>query len=308
MDLERVHPQLRRMARRAPRMNVESGIARGLARFATRRLMRPARVPGVTVRDVVDGDARLRLYTPQEPSGSGLVWIHGGGMVIGAPRQDDRFCAETAAELGVVIASADYRMAPEHPFPAPQHDCLAVWTWLQRHAEELGVDPARVAVGGGSAGGGLAASIVAALHDAGGPRPAAQWLLYPMLDDRTAARRDLDAIDNFVWNNEANRFGWGALLLGTARPGDDAVPPAASPARRQDLAGLPPTWIGVGDIDLFHDEDVDHARRLEAAGVPVALAVLAGAPHGFETLGADTEVVREFVTRAREWLREALDG
>ncbi|MER7797761.1 alpha/beta hydrolase [Microbacterium sp. NPDC096154] len=312
MDLDRVHPELRRMARRAPRMNVQSTISRRVARLATRRLLPAAKVPGVAIRDVVDGAARLRLYTPDRPSGAAMVWVHGGGMVIGGPRQDDRLCAETAAELGVVVASVDYRMAPEHPFPLPQQDCLAVWTWLQAHAAPLGVDPTRVAVAGASAGGGLAASAVNALRDAaakGASRlvePAAQWLLYPMLDDRTAARIDLDAVDHFVWNNAANRFGWTALLLGTARPGDDAVPAAAAPARRTHLAGLPPTWIGVGDIDLFHDEDVAYAERLNEAGVAVTLDVVPGAPHGFETLGAEAAVVREFVARGRAWLADAL--
>jgi len=306
MDLGRVHPELRRAVRRLPRVNVASGVSRVFARFATRRLLRPARVPGVTIRDVRDGAARLRLYLPERAAGGALVWIHGGGMVMGAPRQDDRLCAETAADLGVVVASADYRMAPEHPFPLPQQDCLAVWSWLLAHARELGVDPGRIAVGGASAGAGLAAALCNALRDAGGPQPAAQWLLYPMLDDRTAARRELDALEHFVWDNASNRVGWTALLLGTGRPGDDGIPAAAAPARRADLRGLPPAWIGVGDIDLFHDEDADYARRLGAAGVPVTLDVVPGAPHGFESIAADAPVVRAALARARAWLRDAL--
>lgn len=306
MDLARVHPELRRAARHAPHVNLESALSRRVARLVTRRLLPAARVPGVAIRDVVDAGARLRLYSPASASGAALIWIHGGGMVLGGPRQDDRFCAETAAALGVVVASVDYRMAPEHPFPVPQQDCLAVWTWLQTHGPALGVDPARVAVGGASAGGGLAASVVGAVHDAGGVQPAAQWLLYPMLDDRTAADIELDAIDHPVWDNGANRFGWTALLLGTARPGDADVPAAAAPARRDALAGLPPTWICVGDVDLFHDEDVAYARRLEDAGVPVALDVLPGAPHGFQSLAAGAPVVRDAVARGREWLRGTL--
>jgi acetyl esterase/lipase len=275
---------------------------RVVVRMATRHLVPAARTAGVRIRNVTADHARLRLYVPENQSGAGLLWIHGGGMIIGAPRQDDRFCAETAAQLGITIASADYRMAPEHPYPLPQQDCRAVWLWLQANAAELGVDPARVAVGGSSSGGGLAASLVNTLHDAGGVQPAGQWLLYPMLDDRTAARVELDAVDHYVWNNVANRVGWSALLRGTAVPGADGVPSAAAPARREDLAGLPPAWIGVGSVDLFHDESVDYARRLAEAEVPVTLDVVPGAPHGFESLAPHAGVVRDIVGRARQWL------
>src|SRR5262245_50610336 len=303
MDLERVHPKLRYIAR-IPRRDAGSSFIRAVARVATRHLLPAARVPGVRIRDIASGDARLRLYVPDEQSGAGLLWIHGGGMVMGAPRQDDRVCAHTAALLGMTIASADYRLAPEHPFPIPQQDCMAVWTWLQSNASDLGVDPERIAIGGGSAGGGLAASVANTLHDAGGIQPVGQWLLYPMLDDRTALRTDLDSINHFVWNNTSNRFGWTALLRGTTTPGAADVPSAAAPARRGDLTGLPPAWIGVGDIDLFHDEDVEYARRLADAGVPVTLTVLPGAPHGFETLATKVPIVRELVDSARQWLAD----
>ncbi len=262
---------------------------------------------GVAVRNVRSGPARLRLYAPTRPNGSALLWIHGGGMVIGAPRQDDRFCAETARELGITIASADYRLAPEYPYPIPHQDCMAVWGWLHDNAAGLRIRPDRIAIGGGSAGAGLAASLVHTLRDQDGPRPVAQWLLYPMLDDRTAADTSLDDLDHFVWNNTANRVGWSALLRGTAVPGAADVPAEAAPARREDLTGLPPTWIGVGDIDLFHDEDAAYARRLRDAGVRVRLDVLRGAPHGFENLAPRTALVRDFIRSARDWLAAATD-
>lgn len=310
MRLDDVHPELRDMARRGPRVDVGNAALRKLARFGARHLVPAARVRGVTTKEVRAGRLRLRVHSPEARTGGALLWIHGGGMVIGAPRQDDRVCARIAAQLGLVVVAPRYRLAPEHPFPLPHQDCLAAWTWLQSHAGELGVDPHRVAVGGASAGAGLAASVVNAVHDAargkGGIQPAAQLLIYPMLDDRTATRVELDAIDHPVWNNAANRVGWTALLLGTARPGDDEVPAAAAPARRADLSGLPPTWIGVGDIDLFYGEDVAYARRLEAAGVPVVLDVVPGAPHGFDTLGVDAPVSAAFMERALWWLREQL--
>ncbi|GAB3597136.1 alpha/beta hydrolase [Microbacterium tumbae] len=305
MDIEQVHPQLQGMARNAPKLDVGSRFMRAVARLGSRYLLPRAHVPGVVVRDVREGDARLRLYTPEGATGAALLWIHGGGMVIGAPRQDDRFCAETAARLGITIASADYRLAPEHPYPTPVEDCRAVWEWLLRNVAALGIDPDRIAVGGGSAGAGLAAALVHALHDNGETQPIAQWLLYPMIDDRTAADSALDGIDHYVWNNVSNRIGWTAYLRGIAEPGSDAVPAEAAPARREDLTGLPPTWVGVGDIDLFHREDTVYARRLRDAGVPVQLDVLAGAPHGFESLAPEAPVVREFVDTAREWLADA---
>ena len=236
-----------------------------------------------------------------------MLWIHGGGYLIGAARQDDWLCGPTARELGILVASVEYRKAPEHPFPAALDDCHAGWTWLHDNAAALGVDPARVAVGGESAGGGLAAALAQRLRDADGPRPVAQWLFCPMLDDRTAARRDLDAVRHRIWNNRLNRFGWRSYV--DAEPGSDAVPAYAVPARRGDLGGLPPAWIGVGDIDLFHDEDLEYAQRLRAAGVAATFHLVPGGPHGFEGIARNTAISREYVAAARQWLRHALlDG
>lgn len=306
MDIELVNPQLRDMVRRAPKVNVASGVMRVVGRLGSRYLVPAARVEGVSVKNVRAGGARLRLYVPDRCSGAGLVWIHGGGMVIGAPRQDDRFCAQTAARLGIVIVSADYRMAPEHPYPVPQQDCLAAWDWLQSNAASLRVADDRIALGGGSAGGGLAASVAGMLSDRGARMPAALWLLYPMLDDRTAADTGLDALDHPIWNNTSNRVGWGALLRGTAVPGDANVPADAAPARRDAVHGFPPTWIGVGSIDLFHHEDVEYAKRLQSAGVPTRLDLLPGAPHGFESLAPEAPVVESFIDGARDWLADSL--
>jgi len=234
-----------------------------------------------------------------------LLWIHGGGFVIGRAAQNDRFCGAAARDLGIVVVSVEYRKAPEHRFPAGLDDCHAGWTWMQQQAAALGIDPARVAVGGESAGGGLAASLVQRLHDAGGTQPAAQWLFCPMLDDRTAARRELDDVGHFVWTNRLNRSGWRAYL--GAEPGAATVPPYAVAARRDDLSGLPPAWIGVGDIDLFADEDRAYAERLRAVGVAATLDVVPGAPHGFEIWAPDSTLAREHVARAQAWLRGTLD-
>lgn len=300
-----MHPQVRQIIEEAPEVDLSRPLMRRVARIGSRYLVPRAKVPGVKIRNLHFGKARFRMYNPERRSGAALVWIHGGGMVMGAPRQDDRLCAETAARLGILVLSVDYRMAPEHPHPVPHQDALAVWRWLRDNAVALRIDPERIAIGGASAGGGLAAALVHALHDQGGTQPVAQWLIYPMLDDRTAADRRLDDLDHFIWNNTANRLGWSALLRGIAEVGSPDVPPQAAPARREDLSGLPSTWIGVGDIDLFYAEDAAYAQRLEASGVPVQFDVIEGVPHGFQSLAPDAPVVRDLLDRARDWLEAA---
>lgn len=306
MKLAEVNPQLRnayRVMRTVP-------MHRQWIVKLTRRimpLMPEATTPaGLTLEKIPYGKAGgLRVYTPAGAgTGAALLWIHGGGMVIGSAAQDDRRCYETAHTLGIVIVSAEYRLAPEHPFPAPLDDGEGAWDWLQQHAAARGIDPARVAVGGQSAGGGLAASLVQRLHDRGGVQPVAQWLFCPMLDDRTAARRDLDAIKHILWNNRSNRFGWGAYL--GLPPGAADVPQHAVPARRADLSGLPPTWIGAGDIELFYAEDAAYAEALHAAGVPTTFDVVPGAPHAFESLAATSAVSKAYIDRAHRWLASIL--
>jgi acetyl esterase/lipase len=290
VNLSAVAPELRGRVRRLPRLPLERAWVRYLVRAATAR-MRPAPVPGVTV-ELHPG---VRVYRPQLPqSDLTLLWIHGGGLIIGGAAQDDRFCAETARELGITVVSAEYRLAPEHPYPAALDDGHAAWTWLRGHA---GAD--RIVVGGQSAGGGLAAALVQRLHDEG-EQPRAQWLFCPMLDDRTAARRGLDDAGHRIWDNRLNRYGWRAYL-GT-EPGAPVVPHYAVPGRRDDVAGLPDTWIGVGDIDLFHDEAAEYARRLRAAGVGTTFHVAPGGPHGFEAWAPGTEFSRRYLATARAWL------
>jgi acetyl esterase/lipase len=285
-----VAPELRGRVRRLPRLPLERAWVRYLVRAATAR-MRPRPVPGVAV-ELHPG---LRVYRPELPqSDLTLLWIHGGGLVIGGAAQDDRFCAGTARELGITVVSAEYRLAPEDPYPAALDDCHAAWRWLR---DDVAAD--RVVVGGQSAGGGLATALVQRLHDEG-ERPRAQWLFCPMLDDRTAARRDLDGAGHRVWDNRLNRFGWRAYL--GVEPGSPIVPHYAVPARREAVTGLPATWIGVGDIDLFHDDAAEYARRLRAAGVGTTFHVVPGGPHGFEAWAPGAEVSRGYLTAAREWL------
>jgi acetyl esterase/lipase len=303
-----VDPALRAAVRRVPVLDVSRRpvrlLVRGLVRVLT-RTPRSAAADGVAVADRRLGEGRVRVYRPERPAtDAALLWVHGGGLVIGAARQDDRLCAGTAAELGMTVVSAEYRLAPEHRFPAALEDVLSAWTGLQHEAAALGVDPSRIVIGGESAGGGLAAALAQRLRDLGGVQPIGQWLFCPMLDDRTAARRELDARKHLVWPNTSNRVGWSAYL--GREPGAASVPDYAVAARRTDLAGLPPAWLCVSDIELFHDEVVAYAARLRDAGVPAALEVVPGAPHGFENWAATTPPAIRLLAVARAWLREAI--
>lgn len=298
----RVHPDLRRAPLAAIPFHWRWALP--VWRWAT-GLARPVPRTGVDVVDHAEAGVPVRVYRPQAgASGGALVWLHGGGLIVGRLAMDDGRCAAWARDLGLVVVSVDYRLAPEHPFPAALDDAHAAWTWVQGAADALGVDPTRVAVGGASAGGGLAACLAQRLRDAGGTQPAAQLLVYPMLDDRTAARRELDDAGYLVWTNRSNRAGWSAYVGGA--PGVPEVPAFAAAARRADLGGLPPAWIGVGALDLFLDEDRAYAARLEAAGVATELCEVPGAPHGFDALAPDVPLARAFASRQAEFLRVRL--
>ena len=304
MDISIVDPELRAATLKAPKLNLENPVMLKLVGVGS-AIMPGKRVDGVERRIVRERGLKLRVYVPDNPSGAGLLWIHGGGLVLGAAAMDDVLCGETARQTGVTIVSVDYRLAPRHPYPAAIDDAHAAWLWMQRRRDELGLDADRIAIGGQSAGGGLAASLVQRVHDEGGTI-AAQWLFCPMLDDRTAVDRALDGVDHFVWSNRSNLVGWSSYL-GSAI-GSATLPPYAAAARRDDLTGLPPTWMYTSDIELFHDEDLAYAQRLESAGVDTTLEIVSGAPHGFEAWAADSVLARDIVSRARTWLGAQLAG
>ncbi|CAM3725766.1 MFS transporter [Tsukamurella ocularis] len=271
-----------------------------------RAMPTPSGVPtggGVDVRrHDIDGGQDVYVYTPTTPNGGALLWIHGGGTVIGAPEVDHRRCVRMARDTGTVVVSTRYRLAPEHPFPAGHDDCYAALRWLHDGAAARGIDASRIGVGGASAGGGLAAGVVQRAVDEGLP-VAFQLLVYPMLDDRTPVR-PADHRGALVWTRRSNAFAWDAYL--GAGHAERDVPAYAAPARRSGLTGLPPAWIGVGDLDLFHDEDVDYARRLEAAGVPVDLLVEPGMYHAADLLAPRATPIRAFNRSAIGALRRGL--
>ncbi len=256
----------------------------------------PAKNEGVEVLTLPSG-AGVRLYRPGAAGGDtpALLWIHGGGYVIGSPEQDDALCRRYVERLGCAVAAVRYRLAPQNPYPAALEDCYRVLTWL---AALPGVDANRIAIGGASAGGGLTAALAFLARDRAEVTPVLQLLSYPMLDDRTVDPA-LDIPGSRLWNAASNRIGWRSYLGG-------ADPSVAVPARRDDLAGLPAAWIGVGTLDLFHDEDVAYARRLTDAGVACEVHEVPGAFHGFDGIAPKAPVAQAYFDSQYAALRDAM--
>jgi acetyl esterase/lipase len=242
---------------------------------------------GITVDEYVvttSPSVRVCVITPATPGTDrmGILHIHGGGHLFGSPEQSLSLTSVTALQHDCVIVSVDYRLAPETVFPGSLEDCYAALVWMTEQAETLGIHPDHIGLMGDSAGAGLAASLALLARDRNGPHLAFQNLMFPMLDDRTVTEQHPNPVTGeFIWTREYNRFGWASLLGG--EPGSDEVSPYAAPARATDLTNLPPTWIGVGTLDLFLDEDLEYAQRLIRAGVAVEMNIWPGAYHGFNS-------------------------
>ena len=251
-------------------------------------------------------DISVLILRPTRGTGPwpGVYHTHGGGMVLGTNRTGAEEMAIWAEEVGVVAVSVEYRLAPEHPHPAPVEDCYAGLVWTAKHAGELGIDPSRLAIAGASAGGGLAAGTALMARDRGGPPLSHQILMCPMLDDRgiTPSSQELDG--EGIWDRTSNLTGWTALL-GDARGGPD-VSPYAAPARAEDLTGLPATFIDVGSVETFRDEDIDYAARLSRAGVSVEFHLWPGGFHGFDGMAPQTALAQAARATRLGYVRRAL--
>ncbi len=258
-------------------------------------------VPGAKPGDL---PVPVRVHSPVDRSVQlpGVVAIHGGGYVIGDRSMYDGLFDRWCLDPGLVGVSVGYRLAPETPYPGPLEDCYRALKWTAANAEALGIDPSCIGLYGASAGGGLAAGLALLARDLGEFDVVFQFLQYPMLDDRQATpSSQLD--DLHIWSRRSNTFGWEAYL--GALYGRHDVPIHAAPARAEDLEGLPPAYICVGDMDGFRDEDIAYAQRLLQAGVPTELHVFPGVPHGFELMG-DSGIARQSTLNADEWMRRQI--
>ena len=269
-------------------------------------MLQPKPVEGVTITKKQirspEGEVIVYVYQPEKTiqNKPGILWTHGGGFIMGNAEND--FAAEFSKELNATVVSVDYRLAPEHPFPAGLNDSYAALLWMVEHAEELGIDTGRVAVGGDSAGAGMAACLALRNRDEKGPEIALQFLLYPMLDNLHDTPSGF--IENYpVWNRQTSFNAWEMYLDGT--PGIKASP-YASAARAQDVRGLPRTFITTGTVDLFRDEIIDYAQRLMAAGVNTQLAVFPGMYHGGQAFVPNAKVSQRMKNTYITALKDAL--
>ena len=298
-QFSKIHPELQQVAKKSPRFSFNTTNTRFI-KLLLRLMPSPKTLDGILVENIfIPGQndrikIRLRIYKPKSSSAPTpvLIWLHGGGYVIGNPEQDDGSCAQFVRELGITVVSVDYRVAPKDPFPAGLDDAYAALKWVVSNSKELGIDTTRIAIGGASAGGGLAAALVQLTHDRQEIKLIFQLLTYPMLDDRTVLRANIDDSNNVTWNQKSNRFGWESYL--GMKCGAEDVPVYAVPARRVDLSGLPKAWIGVGTLDIFHDEDAAYAERLKACGIECEIDIVTGAFHGFDVFDPQLPIVQDF--------------
>ena len=296
-----IDPEFRGMARFLPRSVARPWLLR-IPRFLEDPMTRLRKPAGISVEQA--GSVTVRVHHPQERNaarGPAVLWMHGGGFIGGTPSQDDDLCRRMADELGALVVAVRYRLAPEAPFPAPLEDCHEALAWLAARDD---VDPARIAIAGASAGGGLTAQLALLARERGEVAPAVQVLVYPMLDDRTVTRTDIDEQNFRLWNNHANRIGWSAYL--GHEPGGSETSANAAPARNAELAGLPPAWIGTGDLDLFHDEDLAYANALREAGVDCETLVIPGVFHGFDAANTKAAASRRFHAAILDALAQGL--
>ncbi|MBH5319657.1 alpha/beta hydrolase [Paenibacillus sp. GSMTC-2017] len=306
----RVSPQLRSIIEQFPGFQLEDNLEMGRSMLSSPPIEQSEHV-STTSRMIqgAGGEMLIKLYEPALRTSDKLpamLWIHGGGYVMGHPNMDDALCERFVQEAKCVVVSVDYRLAPEHPYPAAINDCYAALTWMANEADSLGIDVNRLAIAGASGGGGLTAALALMARDKGGPALIFQMPLYPMIDNRndTASSHEITAV-NATWNRANNVHAWG-MYLGE-HYGDNEVSPYAVPAKAESLAGLPPTYTCIGQLDLFRDETIDYVTRLAQAGVDVEFHLYPGGFHSFEMIVPLAEVSKRASKSYVEAMARALN-
>ncbi len=287
------------------------------ARAASKQMMSEMKIkmpaiPGIVTEDrTIPGpkdspDITIRIYRPEKQTGRfpAILWIHGGGYILGDIDQEDFTSKKLALAAECTVISVDYRLAPEHPYPAPLEDCYTALQWLSAHTEELEVNKSRIAIGGASAGGGLAAGLAILARDRAEVETCFQLLVYPMINDCNVVPASNTLPDTLFWTRESNLVGWRSYL--GCEPGIEGISCYAVAYRATNLEGLPPAYVTVGDLDLFAQEDIDYSRRLIEAGVPTELHVYPGGCHAFDMLVPDADISKRFTADIHRALRRAL--
>lgn len=315
MPLKRVYdPTVEAGAAKQPVLDVSNAVesrvrlAEFLRSLAVQGVVRPTDARIEEIDRIIPGpegapEVPIRIYMPRDRKepGPGFVNFHGGAFIFGDLETEHPRCLAMAAEGGAVSVGVDYRLAPENPFPAGLEDCYAALEWVVENADELRIDPSRVAVGGGSAGGNLAAAVALLARDRGGPAPAYQMLFYPVVDDRCDTCSMRDGKDLYIWDYQNSLKMWDQYL-GEEREG---VSPYAAPARAEDLSGLPPAYVITAEHDPLRDEAILYAMRLMAAGVPVELHNYPGTVHGFDFM-TPSEISSRAVGESVEAFKRAM--
>lgn len=279
--------------------------------MAARKKLMPD-FPGVVTEDrMIPGpdnspNVSIRIYRPENRTKilPALLWIHGGGYIFGDIEGDDLTGRRLSLAGDCVVVAVDYRLAPENPYPAPLDDCYAALKWLSANTNELNVDPSRIAIGGASAGGGLAAGLALLARDRAEVTTIFQLLVYPMINDCNTAPASETLPDALFWTRHHNLMGW-SYYLG-CEPGSEGISCYAAAYRAGNLEGLPPAYIAAGDIDLFAEEDIEYARRLVKAGIPTDIHVYPGGCHSFDGLVPDADISKRFTADIHRALKQAL--
>lgn len=248
-----------------------------------------------TITGIDDNEIRVRIYKPahQDQELPVLLWIHGGGYILGSIEDNDHLCVQVVETANCVVVSVDYRLAPEHPYPAPLEDCYSALAWIADNAAALQIDKNSIGVAGASAGGGLTAGLTLLARDREYPSICFQMPLYPMINDSNDTPSANEITKGMVWNQTTNDFGW-KCYLGELH-GHDEVPIYAAPARAEDYRNLPYTYTCVGQLDPFRDETITYVSKLAQAGVDVEFHLYPGAYHGFESLNPQSELARNVI-------------